>query len=132
MNFFQTLLIYKVFGASSLILASIYIIIFNINDIQIYQHIIWALIILLLGLIQLYDSYILNIYPKIQQEKDVKEKNEVKPLLKEEYPVIKLRIKELREFNRELNDLKKDGSQKGKKLLNNLKDEMHNALKIEN
>ena len=107
MNCLEKLLEYKIFGAFSLILASLYIIIYSIGKENFVHHLLWALIILLFGLFQLYENFILKRNPQ-HIEKEVKDKNEVKPLIKEEYPVVILHVKELEALNNEIDILEKD------------------------
>ena len=107
MNCLEKLLEYKIFGAFSLILASLYIIIYSIGKENFVHHLLWALIILLFGLFQLYENLILKRNPQ-HIEKEVKDKNEVKPLIKEEYPVVILHVKELEALNNEIDILEKD------------------------
>ena len=134
MNCLEKLLEYKIFGAFSLILASLYIIIYRIGEEEFFHHLLWVLIFLLFGLFQLYENFILKRNPQ-HIEKEVKDKNEVKPLIKEEYPVVKLHVKELEVLNNEIVILEKDEEPNHKVLFYKLIKEIQkffNSLKIEN
>lgn len=134
MNCLEKLLEYKIFGAFSLILASLYIIIYSIGEEEFFHHLLWVLIFLLFGLFQLYENFILKRNPQ-HIEKEVKDKNEVKPLIKEEYPVVKLHVKELEVLNNEIVILEKDEEPNHKVLFYKLIKEIQkffNSLKIEN
>ena len=128
----KLLLKYKIFGSLSLILAAVYIVINNIGDKKIYHHAAWALVILLSGIIQLYDSFILDSSRQSFPEEQSKDENEKKPLIKEEYPLIKQFTKKLGQANIELNNLKNDEAPKNKELFNIFNKEIDIMLKIKN
>ena len=128
MNCFQSFLKLKIFGASSLILASVYIIIYNIDDKNFYQHLSWAFIILLFVLLQFYNSFFLERNPQLPLKEELKDKNEVNPLIKEKYPMIRLHVKEIEGFNNELEILKKDEDLDNHKLFFNLKNNINNII----
>ena len=128
MNCFQSFLKLKIFGASSLILASVYIIIYNIDDKNFYQHLSWAFIILLFVLLQFYNSFFLERNPQLPLKEELKDKNEVNPLIKEKYPMIRLHVKEIEGFNNELEILKKDEDPEYHKLFFNLKNNINNIF----
>ena len=126
MSIIYNLIKYKIFGTLSLFLGSLYLIINSSNKLTKLQNYLWAIIILVLALIQSYDNFIL-MWTEPAKPKEIKKKNkkENEPLIREEFPVIKQRTKEMKSLNSELKVLK--GRQK-KELFFEYKNEVNNML----
>ena len=126
MSIIYNLVKYKIFGALSLFLGSLYLIINSSNKLTKLQNYLWAIIILVLALIQSYDNFIL-MWTEPAKPKEIKKENkkENEPLIREEFPVIKQRTKEMKSLNSELKVLK--GRQK-KELFFEYKNEVNNML----
>ena len=126
MSIIYNLVKYKIFGALSLFLGSLYLIINSSNELTKLQNYLWAIIILVLALIQSYDNFIL-MWTEPAKPKEIKKENkkENEPLIREEFPVIKQRTKEMKSLNSELKVLK--GRQK-KELFFEYKNEVNNML----
>ena len=126
MSIIYNLVKYKIFGTLSLFLGSLYLIINSSNELTKLQNYLWAIIILVLALIQSYDNFIL-MWTEPAKPKEIKKENkkENEPLIREEFPVIKQRTKEMKSLNSELKVLK--GGQK-KELFFEFRNEVNDML----
>ena len=107
MSIVYNLIKYKIFGALSVFLVIVYLIINNTKELALLQRFVWVIIILVLALIQLYGNFILMwIEPTEPKEIKNKKKNENEPLINEEFPVTKLVVKEMKKLNSELKAIK--------------------------
>ena len=136
MSIIYNLVKYKIFGALSLFLGSLYLIINSSNELTKLQNYLWAIIILVLALIQLYGNFILMwIEPTEPKEIKNKKKNENEPLISEEFPITKLVVKEMKKLNSELKAIKNNEDDKKKILFFDFRNEineMKNNLEVEN
>ena len=86
-----------------------------------YYFIIWLITII-------NNSFFLERNPQLPLKEELKDKNEVNPLIKEKYPMIRLHVKEIEGFNNELEILKKDEDLDNHKLFFNLKNNINNIF----
>ena len=117
---------YKIFGALSVFLVIVYLIINNIKELALLQRFVWVIIILVLALIQLYGNFILMwIEPTEPKEIKNKNKNENEPLISEEFPITKLVVKEMKKLNSELKAIKNNEGDKKKLLIFDFRNEIN-------
>ena len=126
MSIVYNLIKYKIFGALSVFLVIVYLIINNIKELALLQRFVWVIIILVLALIQLYGNFILMwIEPTEPKEIKNKNKNENEPLISEEFPITKLVVKEMKKLNSELKAIKNNEVDKKKLLIFDFRNEIN-------
>ena len=117
---------YKIFGALSVFLVIVYLILNNTKELALLQRFVWVIIILVLALIQLYGNFILMwIEPTEPKEIKNKNKNENEPLISEEFPITKLVVKEMKKLNSELKAIKNNEGDKKKLLIFDFRNEIN-------
>ena len=126
MSIVYNLIKYKIFGALSVFLVIVYLILNNTKKLALLPRFVWVIIILVLALIQLYGNFILMwIEPTEPKEIKNKKKNENEPLINEEFPVTKLVIKEMKKLNSELKAIKNNEGDKKKLLIFDFRNEIN-------
>ena len=126
MSIVYNIIKYKIFGALSVFLVIVYLILNNTKELALLQRFVWVIIILVLALIQLYGNFILMwIEPTEPKEIKNKKKNENEPLISEEFPITKLVVKEMKKLNSELKAIKNNEGDKKKLLIFDFRNEIN-------